>query len=94
MSLKLGVVMDPIGSIHYKKDTTLALLWAAQDRGWTLFYIEPDGLFLNAEQPMATARPLTVHRNADHWFDLGDEATLRLAELNVVLMRKDPPFDM
>ena len=43
MSLKLGVVMDPIGSIHYKKDTTLALLWAAQDRGWALFYIEPDG---------------------------------------------------
>ena len=45
MSLKLGVVMDPIGSIHYKKDTTLALLWAAQDRGWALFYIEPDGCF-------------------------------------------------
>ena len=43
---------------------------------------------------MATARPLTVHRNADHWFDLGDETTLRLTELNVVLMRKDPPFDM
>jgi glutathione synthase len=94
MSLKLGVVMDPIGSIHYKKDTTLALLWAAQDRGWTLFYIEPDGLFLDAEQPMAAARPLTVHRSADHWFDLGDETTLRLPELNIVLMRKDPPFDM
>ena len=44
MSLKLGVVMDPIESINYKKDTTLALLWAAQDRGWSLFYIEPDGL--------------------------------------------------
>ena len=43
---------------------------------------------------MASARPLTVHRNADHWFDLGDETTLRLAELTVVLMRKDPPFDM
>ena len=55
MSLKLGVVMDPIGSIHYKKDTTLALLWAAQDRGWALFYIEPDGLFLDAKHPMASA---------------------------------------
>ena len=94
MSLKLGVVMDPIGSIHYKKDTTLALLWAAQDRGWALFYIEPDGLFLDAGQPMASARPLTVHRDADHWCDLGDDTTLRLAELDVVLMRKDPPFDM
>ena len=94
MSLKLGVVMDPIGSIHYKKDTTLALLWAAQDRGWKIFYIEPNGLFLDAEQPTASARLITVHRSADHWFDLGDEITLRLTGLDVVLMRKDPPFDM
>ena len=86
--------MDPIGSIHYKKDTTLALLWAAQDRGWALFYIEPDGLFLDAGQPLATARALTVHRNAEHWFELGDETALQLTDLDVVLMRKDPPFDM
>ena len=94
MSLKLGVVMDPIGSIHYRKDTTLALLWAAQDRGWALFYIEPDGLFLDAKHPTASARPITVHRNADHWFDLGDKTALRRTELDVVLMRKDPPFDL
>ena len=94
MSLKLGVVMDPIGSIHYKKDTTLALLWAAQDRGWVLFHIAPDGLFLDGETPMATAQPLTVHHNPEHWYDLGDTVTLSLAELDVVLMRKDPPFDM
>ena len=48
MSRKLGVVMDPIGSINYKKDTTLALLWAAQDRGWTLFFhMSRSGLFLD-----------------------------------------------
>ena len=94
MSLKLGVVMDPIGSIHYKKDTTLALLWAAQDRGWVLFHIAPDGLFLDGETPMASAQPLTVHHNPEHWYDLGDTVTLSLAELDVVLMRKDPPFDM
>jgi len=94
MSLKLGVVMDPIGSIHYKKDTTLALLWAAQDRGWVLFHIAPDGLFLDGETPMASAQPLTVHHNPEHWYDLGDTVTLSLAELDVILMRKDPPFDM
>lgn len=94
MSLKLGVVMDPIGSIHYKKDTTLALLWAAQDRGWALFHIEPDGLFLEGEVPMATTQPLTVHRNPEHWYDLGDAATLSLTEFDAVLMRKDPPFNM
>ena len=94
MSRKLGVVMDPIGSIHYKKDTTLALLWAAQDRGWVLFHIAPDGLFLDGETPMASAQPLTVHHNPEHWYDLGDTVTLSLAELDVILMRKDPPFDM
>ena len=86
MSPKLGVVMDPIGSIHYKKDTTLALLWAAQDRGWALFHIEPDGLFLEGEVPMATTQPLTVHRNPEHWYDLGDAATLPLTEFDAVLM--------
>ena len=59
MSLNIGVVMDPIQSIHYQKDTTLALLWAAQDRGATLFYIEPDGLFLEGDAAMARAATLT-----------------------------------
>ena len=62
MSLKLGVVMDPIESINYKKDTTLALLWAAQDRGWSLFYIEAGGLSLEGEVPIAQSCPLRVHK--------------------------------
>ncbi|MDG2461276.1 MAG: glutathione synthase [Luminiphilus sp.] len=94
MSLQLGVVMDPIASIHYKKDTTLALLWAAQDRGWSLFYIEPDGLFLDGAVPMANARPLVVHQNPEHWFDLAETEALPLTQLNIILMRKDPPFNM
>ena len=57
MSRKLGVVMDPIGSINYKKDTTLALLWAAQERGWALFYIEPSGLFLDGGTPKTLKAP-------------------------------------
>ena len=94
MSIKLGVVMDPIEDIHYKKDTTLALLWAAQDRGWPLFYMTPDALYLDADRPMAVAQPLTVHRDPDHWFDLCEPEDISLSELNVCLMRKDPPFDM
>ncbi len=94
MSIKLGVVMDPIEDIHYKKDTTLALLWAAQDRGWPLFYMTPDALYLDGDRPMAVAQPLTVHRDADHWFDLREPEDISLSELNVCLMRKDPPFDM
>ena len=94
MSIKLGVVMDPIEDIHYKKDTTLALLWAAQDRGWSLFYMTPDALYLDGDRPMAVAQPLTVHRDPDHWFDLCEPEDISLSELNVCLMRKDPPFDM
>ena len=94
MSLNIGVVMDPIQSIHYKKDTTLALLWAAQDRGAALFYIKPDGLFLEGDVAMARAQPLAVFRDAKRWYELGNEATLTLADLDVVLMRKDPPLDM
>ena len=94
MSIKLGVVMDPIEDIHYKKDTTLALLWAAQDRGWSLFYMTPDALYLDGDRPMAVAQPLTVHRDPDHWFDLCEPEDISLSELNACLMRKDPPFDM
>ena len=94
MSLKLGVVMDPIESINYKKDTTLALLWAAQDRGWSLFYIEADGLSLEGEIPMARSCPLRVHRDPSRWFEIGEADTAPLSDLDIVLMRKDPPFDM
>ena len=94
MSRKLGVVMDPIETIQYKKDTTLAVLWAAQDRGWSLFYMTPDALFLDGERPMAVAQSLTVHRDPDHWFDVCHPQDISLAELDICLMRKDPPFDM
>jgi glutathione synthase len=93
MTVKLGVVMDPIASINYKKDTTLAMLWAAQARDWQLFYIEQADLYL--EQGVARARiaQLTVFRDPDHWFELNDPEDRDLAELDVILMRKDPPFD-
>jgi glutathione synthase len=94
MTIKLGVVMDPIGSITYKKDSTLAMLFAAQDRGWELFYMQQGDLFVQAGSAFARMSALTVHRNPDAWFTLGPEQTMPLGELDVVLMRKDPPFDM
>ena len=93
MTISLGVVMDPIATINYKKDTTLALLWAAQDRGWKLFYMEQSDLLLQDGEPRARMRSLRVHRDAQHWFDLGEPRVNLLADLDVVLMRKDPPFD-
>ncbi len=93
MTIKLGVVMDPIADINYKKDTTLAMLWAAQARDWQLFYMEQTDLYL--EQGVARARMarLTVFHDPQSWFKLDKPEEHDLAELDVMLMRKDPPFD-
>jgi len=94
MTVRLGVVMDPIGSITIKKDTTFAMLLAAQARGWTLHYFEQRDLYLRDDQAWGRARLLSVRDNAGGWFDFHGERDLPLGELDVILMRKDPPFDM
>ena len=93
MSISLGIVMDPISAIAFKKDTSLALLQAAQAKGWSLYYLEIDDLFLDGNIAKGRTRTLSVYDNADCWFNLGHEQTLALGELDVLLMRKDPPFD-
>jgi len=93
MTVKLGVVMDPIADITYMKDTTMAMLWAAQSRDWELFYMEQGDLYLEDGVARASMAPLNVFHDPDHWFELGDSAAVELAELDVILMRKDPPFD-
>lgn len=93
MTIKLGVVMDPIADINYKKDTTLAMLWAAQARDWQLFYMEQKDLYLRDGEARAAMSPLTVFRDPEAWYDLKDAGDQSLAELDVILMRKDPPFD-
>ncbi|WP_353980601.1 glutathione synthase [Salinicola endophyticus] len=92
-TVKLGVVMDPIADIAYKKDTTLALLWAAKAKGWSLYYLEQEDLYLYEGRAMGSVRTLDVHRDPDHWFDLGEREAMPLGELDVILMRKDPPVD-
>ena len=92
-TIKLGVVMDPIESINYKKDSTLAMLLAAQQRGWELIYMEQQDLYLSDGLAMARMRPLQVFADPTGWFQLGDEFEQPLSTLDVILMRKDPPFD-
>ncbi len=94
MALKIGVVMDPIGSIAFHKDSTLALLLAAQTRGWELYYMEQADLFLRDGVAHARTRRLTVALDPKNWFEFGAEAAAPLASLDAILMRKDPPFDM
>lgn len=94
MSVRLGIIMDPIASISYKKDSSLAMLLAAQARGWSLFYMEQQDLYQGESKARARMRPLKVFADPAHWFELGEEQDSPLAELDVILMRKDPPFDM
>lgn len=93
MTRQLGVIMDPIATINPKKDTTLALLLAAQERAWDLWYMEQSDLALDGSTPIARQRPLRVHDDLKHWFELDTPAERPLAELDCILMRKDPPFD-
>ena len=94
MSVRVGIVMDPIADISYKKDSSLAMLLAAQARGWTLFYMEQQDLYLTEGKARARMKPLSVFANPEKWFELGTEADTALSDLDVILMRKDPPFDM
>ncbi len=90
----LMVIMDPIGSINYQKDSTLAMLWEAQARGWALYYAEQRDLYWDDGTARARRRPLRVYKDAQHWFELGAPEETRLADVDVILMRKDPPFDL
>ena len=94
MSVRVGIVMDPIADISYKKDSSLAMLLAAQARGWTLFYMEQQDLYLTEGKARARMKPLKVFANPEKWFELEAEADTALSDLDVILMRKDPPFDM
>jgi glutathione synthase len=91
---RLGVVMDPIAEIHYAKDTTLALLLAAQARGFELNYLEQGDLSLADGRAFGRARPLTVRADPGSWYTLGEPQRMPLGGLDCLLMRKDPPFDM
>ncbi len=90
----LGVVMDPIGKIKPVKDSTLAMLLEGQARGWQLHYMEQRDLYIRDGEARGRTRPLEVRDDTADWFSLGAGADTGLAELQIILMRKDPPFDM
>ena len=92
--IHLGVVMDPIGSITPAKDTTLAMLLAAQAREWQVSYMEQADLYLAQGEARARRRALTVRDDPTNWFSLGEAEDGPMADLDLILMRKDPPFDM
>jgi glutathione synthase len=86
--------MDPIAGINPKKDSTLAMLLAAQEHGFEIVYFEQQDLLVADGHPEGRGHRLTVNRSLDAWFEMGEPWTGPLESLDVLLMRKDPPFDM
>lgn len=92
--LSVGVVMDPIKSITTKKDSSFAMLLEAQRRGADIHYMEQGDLKILQGEALARSRLLAVRDQPTDWFDLDADQEIRLGDLDVILMRKDPPFDI
>ena len=93
MTIKIGIVMDPISDIKIHKDSSFAMLLEAQSRGWELYYLEMQDLYLDNGRCFAGSRKLTVQRDPENWYQLEEATEHPLSDLDAVLMRKDPPFD-
>jgi glutathione synthase len=93
MKRRLGVLMDPIETIKIQKDSTFAMLLAAQARGYQMSYLRQRSLWLDGGTAMAQACDLTVQDDKNGWFEKSEPATIKLGDLDVILSRLDPPFD-
>src|SRR5690606_29939808 len=93
MTVRVGIIMDPIPQIAFKKHSSLAMLLAAQARNWTLYYMEQRDRYQYGGQARARMRALQVFTDPEHWYETGEGTDAPLGELDVILMRKDPPFN-
>ena len=93
MALSVAVLMDPIRAIKIAKDTTFAMLLEAQRRGHALLYMEHGDLAVRDGRAWARLTPLSVKDDPSGWYSLGEPRWQELAEVDVVLLRKDPPVD-
>ena len=94
MALKLGIIMDPIEHIKIVKDSSFAMMLAAQRSGWELHYMNQHHLYSDGGSTRAQTQTLTVQDDAESWFNVISSQDIALSELDAVLMRKDPPFDI
>jgi glutathione synthase len=94
VSRRLAVIMDPIESIKPEKDSTLVMLLEAQNRGWTIHYGLLSDIWLRDGEAHGRLCQLNVADGPEHWFEPGEVAVVPLGEMDIILMRKDPPFDM
>ncbi len=91
--MKLGIVMDPISKINIKKDSSFAMLLEAQSRKHEIHYMQAlDVQTINGEV-IGDTKKIKLQDDADNWFEFADKQTINLSELDVILIRNDPPFD-
>lgn len=93
MTTRLGVIMDPIETIHPLKDSTFAMLLEAQRRGWSIHYMQQHHLFFKDKKLYAQTEIITVQDDPTHWFHRHASQIQALEDLDIILMRKDPPVD-
>ena len=91
--IKLGIVMDPISQVKVAKDSSMAMMFEAQKRGYEIYYMEMKDLYLEQGQCRASSQKIKVFDDANHWYELSEPEDIAVSELDAVLMRKDPPFD-
>lgn len=92
--MRIGIVMDPIESINIKKDSSFAMLLECQRRGYDICYMTADALSIDQGEAVARWKELSVQDNPDDWYSYGPSHAGTLSEMDAILMRKDPPFDM
>jgi glutathione synthase len=91
--IKMGVVMDPIEDVKVAKDSSMAMMLEAQSRGYEIYYMEMKDLYLTQGKARADVKQVKVFDDANHWYELSASEDIALSDLDVILMRKDPPFD-
>lgn len=94
LSIHIGVLMDPIESINPKKDSTLAMMLAAQARGWTVSVFTQAGLIVENGAVRINHRVVKLQDDLEQWFEVIEAAVSDASDFDAILMRKDPPFDM
>jgi glutathione synthase len=93
-NIKLGIVMDPLDSINIKKDSTYAMIKEASQRNWSIYCCTPHDIYVDNHLPHAVLKKISFNNNNNTWYSVEQEINLNLANLDIILIRKDPPFDM
>lgn len=93
-TIKIGVIMDPIENINTKKDSSFAMMLAAQKKNWEIYYIKPQDLYISDSKVRTFSSKVSLDDQPVNWFQTQSEQDTPIDFFDVLLMRLDPPFNM